>query len=83
MKVTVAGEIVGAVYTTSRPETVAVPAAGWLVIAIEVIGATLVSKKIFDAVRGGSGFFQHGHTYLGHPMACAAALAVQHTIRDV
>ena len=46
------------------------------------IGATLVSKKIFDAVRGGSGFFQHGHTYLGHPMACAAALAVQHTIRD-
>lgn len=44
------------------------------------IGATLVSKKIFDAVRGGSGFFQHGHTYLGHPMACAAALAVQHTI---
>jgi len=46
------------------------------------IGATLVSKKIFDAVRGGSGFFQHGHTYLGHPIACAAALAVQHTIRD-
>jgi adenosylmethionine-8-amino-7-oxononanoate aminotransferase len=44
------------------------------------IGATLVSNKIFDAVRGGSGFFQHGHTYLGHPMACAAALAVQHTI---
>lgn len=46
------------------------------------IGATLVSKKIFDAVRDGSGFFQHGHTYLGHPIACAAALAVQHTIRD-
>jgi len=46
------------------------------------IGATLISKKIFDAVRDGSGFFQHGHTYLGHPMACAAALAVQHTIRD-
>ena len=45
------------------------------------IGATLVSKKIFSAVRGGSGFFQHGHTYLGHPMACAAALAVQQTIR--
>jgi adenosylmethionine-8-amino-7-oxononanoate aminotransferase len=44
------------------------------------IGATLVSKKIFERVQGGSGFFQHGHTYLGHPMACAAALAVQHTI---
>ena len=24
--------------------------------------------------------FQHGHTYLGHPMACAAALAVQQVI---
>ena len=46
------------------------------------IGATLVSKKMFAAIHGGSGFFQHGHTYLGHPMACAAALAVQHTIRD-
>lgn len=44
------------------------------------IGATLVSKKIFEAVRSGSGFFQHGHTYLGHPMACAAALAVQQTL---
>jgi adenosylmethionine-8-amino-7-oxononanoate aminotransferase len=28
----------------------------------------------------GSGFFQHGHTYLGHPVACAAALAVQTVI---
>jgi adenosylmethionine-8-amino-7-oxononanoate aminotransferase len=46
------------------------------------IGATLVSKKIFEAVRNGSGFFQHGHTYLGHPIACAAALAVQKTVRE-
>jgi adenosylmethionine-8-amino-7-oxononanoate aminotransferase len=46
------------------------------------IGATLVSAKIFEAVRGGSGFFQHGHTYLGHPLACAAALAVQRVIRE-
>ena len=46
------------------------------------IGATLVSKKIFDAVHNGSGFFQHGHTYLGHPIACAAALAVQNTIEQ-
>lgn len=45
------------------------------------IGAVLVSKKIFEAVRNGSGFFQHGHTYLGHPIACAAALAVQRTVQ--
>ncbi len=44
------------------------------------IGATLVSGRIFRAFRDGSGFFQHGHTYMGHPTACAAALAVQHKI---
>jgi adenosylmethionine-8-amino-7-oxononanoate aminotransferase len=45
------------------------------------IGATLLSRKIFDAFANGSGFFQHGHTYLGHPMACAAGLAVQEVVR--
>ncbi len=44
------------------------------------IGATLASKTIHEAIRSGSGFFQHGHTYLGHPVACAAALAVQQKI---
>ncbi len=44
------------------------------------IGAVLAQKKIVDAMSAGSGFFQHGHTYLGHPVACAAALAVQHVI---
>jgi len=41
------------------------------------IGAVLAQAKIVDAMRNGSGFFQHGHTYLGHAIACAAALAVQ------
>ncbi|MFC3674809.1 aspartate aminotransferase family protein [Ferrovibrio xuzhouensis] len=44
------------------------------------IGAALLSQKIFYAFKNGSGFFQHGHTYLGHPMACAAAMAVQQVI---
>ena len=44
------------------------------------IGATLAQKKIVDAMSKGSGFFQHGHTYLGHAVACAAALAVQKVI---
>jgi adenosylmethionine-8-amino-7-oxononanoate aminotransferase len=45
------------------------------------IGAVLLGRHIFDAFAKGSGFFQHGHTYLGHPMACAASLAVQEVIR--
>src|SRR6185437_10089663 len=44
------------------------------------IGATLASGRVVDALRDGSGAFQHGHTYLGHPMACAAALAVQRVL---
>ena len=44
------------------------------------IGAVLAQQKIVDAMSQGSGFFQHGHTYLGHAVACAAALAVQQVI---
>lgn len=46
------------------------------------IGATLVSARIYDAIANGSGFFQHGHTYIGHATACAAALAVQKVIEE-
>jgi adenosylmethionine-8-amino-7-oxononanoate aminotransferase len=44
------------------------------------IGAVLAQGRIVDAMRQGSGLFQHGHTYLGHAVACAAALAVQQVI---
>lgn len=40
------------------------------------IGAMLCSSAIYDAIAQGTGFFQHGHTYLGHPVATAAGLAV-------
>ncbi|MGF6776806.1 aspartate aminotransferase family protein [Paraburkholderia sp. GAS334] len=46
------------------------------------IGATLVSDRIYQTITGGSGFFQHGHTYIGHAVACAAALEVQRVIAD-
>jgi len=46
------------------------------------IGAVLASKKVFDALFEGSGFFQHGHTYLGHAAACAGALAVQRRLLE-
>jgi adenosylmethionine-8-amino-7-oxononanoate aminotransferase len=45
------------------------------------IGAVMASGRIVDAIRAGSGLFQHGHTYIGHPMAAAAALAVQQIIQ--
>jgi len=45
------------------------------------IGALMMQDDIFQAVAHGSGAFQHTHTYMGHPLACAAALAVQRVIR--
>jgi adenosylmethionine-8-amino-7-oxononanoate aminotransferase len=44
------------------------------------IGAMLAHDRVVAPLRAGSGLFQHGHTYLGHPMACATALAVQQVI---
>ncbi len=46
------------------------------------IGAMLCSARIYAAIEQGSGFFQHGHTYLGHPMAAAAGLAVLKKLTD-
>jgi adenosylmethionine-8-amino-7-oxononanoate aminotransferase len=46
------------------------------------IGALLISRQIADAIQQGSGFFQHGHTYIGHAAACAGALAVQQRLNE-
>ncbi|GIT88571.1 aspartate aminotransferase family protein [Roseobacter sp. OBYS 0001] len=40
------------------------------------IGAMLCTGEIYETIKNGTGFFQHGHTYLGHPVAAAAGLAV-------
>jgi adenosylmethionine-8-amino-7-oxononanoate aminotransferase len=40
-----------------------------------------MQDKIFNTVAEASGAFQHSHTYMGHPLACAAALAVQRVMR--
>ena len=42
----------------------------------------LCSAEIYSVIEAGTGFFQHGHTYLGHPTACAAAHAVVTTLLD-
>lgn len=46
------------------------------------IGAMVVSRRIWQALRDGSGFLAHGHTYVAHTTACAGALAVQKVIRE-
>ena len=46
------------------------------------IGALMVQGRIYDAISAGSGFFQHGHTYMGHAMAAAAANAVLSEIEE-
>ena len=45
------------------------------------IGAVLAQQRLVETFHSGSGLFQHGHTYLGHAVACAAALAVQQVIQ--
>jgi adenosylmethionine-8-amino-7-oxononanoate aminotransferase len=46
------------------------------------IGGILVHGRVIEALRRGSGSFKHGQTYQAHPVACAAAIAVQEAIRD-
>jgi adenosylmethionine-8-amino-7-oxononanoate aminotransferase len=46
------------------------------------IGAMMVSEKIYQAIASGTGSFNHGHTYMGHAVGCAAALAVQQVIKN-
>ena len=46
------------------------------------VGAMICTSKIYDAIANGTGFFQHGHTYLGHSVATAAAHAVLQEILE-
>ncbi|MBY6153354.1 aspartate aminotransferase family protein [Vannielia litorea] len=57
-----------------RPDIITI--AKGLGAGYQPIGAMLCSGEIYRAIEGGTGFFQHGHTYIGHPVACAAADAV-------
>jgi adenosylmethionine-8-amino-7-oxononanoate aminotransferase len=73
----------GTLYATEQegvvPDLVAI--AKGLGGGYQPIGGVVAQKKIVDALARGSGRFQHGHTYIGHAVACAAALAVQQVIR--
>ena len=45
------------------------------------LSGVLLNDKVFRALADGSGTLVHGHTFQAHPVACAAALAVQKIIR--
>ncbi|GKZ40915.1 hypothetical protein AbraIFM66951_006454 [Aspergillus brasiliensis] len=45
------------------------------------VSGLLISEKIVEVLDKGTGVFRHGQTYQGHPIACAAALAVQKVIK--
>ncbi|MCZ6846277.1 MAG: aminotransferase class III-fold pyridoxal phosphate-dependent enzyme, partial [Alphaproteobacteria bacterium] len=53
-----------------------------LAAGYQPIGAVLLSENIFRAFYDGSGFFQHGHTFMGHATACAAAIVVQQKLQE-
>src|SRR5262249_9832758 len=46
------------------------------------IGGILVHERIYRAIADGSGTLKHGHTYAGHTLACAGAVAVQQVIKE-
>jgi len=46
------------------------------------IGAVLVRDELVETLDQGTGFFHHGHTYIGHAIACAAAIEVQNVIEE-
>ena len=46
------------------------------------IAAAMCTAAVHDAFAGAGRSFIHGHTYMAHPVACAAALAVQRVIAE-
>lgn len=46
------------------------------------VSGVLIGTKVVDALDKGTGVFRHGQTYQGHPVSCAAALAVQRIIKE-
>jgi adenosylmethionine-8-amino-7-oxononanoate aminotransferase len=53
-----------------------------LAAGYQPVGALLCRDEIIDPIRKGSGFFQHGHTFMGHATAVAASLATLNVIED-
>lgn len=46
------------------------------------IGAVIARNSICEAIRDDTSAFAHGHTYIGHAIACAAGVAIQKCLDD-
>jgi hypothetical protein len=46
------------------------------------IGAVIARNRIYEGLREDPAGFAHGHTYIGHPVACAAGVAVQRALDE-
>lgn len=53
-----------------------------LAAGYQPVGAVLCTDQITDVIRDGTGFFQHGHTFMGHATAVAASLATLQAIES-
>jgi adenosylmethionine-8-amino-7-oxononanoate aminotransferase len=67
-------------YTEIKPDVITL--AKGIAGGYQPLAATLVSSKIYQAIKKGSGSFSHGHTYISHPCATAAGIAVLKEIED-
>ncbi len=74
------GTLFASEHDAIRPDIVCI--AKGLGAGIQPIGAMLCSAKIYNTIASGTGFFQHGHTYMGHATASAAGLAVLNEIQS-
>lgn len=67
-------------YTNVNPDIITI--AKGIGGGYQPLAATLFSGEIYKAIEEGSGQFSHGHTYIGHPTACTAGVAVLKAFED-
>lgn len=46
------------------------------------LSATCVTAAVYESIAQGSGLLGSNHTYMGHPLACAAGLGVMDVLRN-
>jgi adenosylmethionine-8-amino-7-oxononanoate aminotransferase len=63
-----------------RPDIIAVGKS--LGSGVQPISAVLASADVVSAIAAGSGRLKTGHTYMGHPIGCAVALAAVDIIAE-